>query len=239
MAVKFFISVAALAAVTGLDASVASAFITVVPFAPSAFNMNEAVMDASLGITGYSIERFDSTLLLPGLFYELGAPSPLGPTNVLPALITTAVDPGAANNYWDDTYLLINNNTNAYPDSGVRTLSTTFYPPAGTTSFGVGISNAQSASLPNQFPIADHELFIIGVSFGLLESLPGWVTGRVRNIYLRIDASGPDVITSVRVHTLNNRTEEVMAFDHIAIIPSPGSAALLSLIGLLAGRRRR
>lgn len=232
-------SVAVSVLVSSAAATSLFAGISVTPFGPSVFNANPAVMDAALGITGYTVESFTDTSLAPGLMYQLSSPSAYGPAAVTLATMQSTVDPGGFNNHWDDNYILVNTFNNTFPDNGFRALTTTFYFPAGTTSVGIGISNAQSASLPNQYPVADHRLFINGVDFGLLESFSGFVAGRNRNIYLRMDATGIDTITSVAITTLNNRFDDVMIFDHIAFIPAPGAAAALALCGVGFLKRRR
>jgi hypothetical protein len=50
----------------GMSATSADAYL-ITMFGPSAYNSNTALMDATLGLTGFNIENFEDTTLIPGL----------------------------------------------------------------------------------------------------------------------------------------------------------------------------
>ena len=82
----------------------------------------------------------------------------------------------------------------------------------------------------NAFPSNDHLLKINGVDFGSLEALSGWVPGRtLRNLYLRIDASGLDMINSVSFSNVANGVD-LLVFDHVAVQAVPVPPALVSFL---------
>jgi hypothetical protein len=204
-------------------------------FSASTFNANTAVMDATLGITGYTIDDFETTTLLPGLTIDLTGGVPATTWTTLPGLSGSC---GIA--AWDGPNFTINTITNQFDNcntpSGIAASATFNYTP-GTTSFGIGLSGFQSTNPPSpDFPITNHELFVNGVDLGVLETLAGanWTPGGVlRNAYLRIDSNGASPITSVGFENLSGG--DVMGFDRLAVqapavgAPEPGSGWLLLL----------
>ena len=241
---KFF----SFAAFVCLPFSPASASLIVTSFGPAAFSANTAAMNSALGITGYAIEDFEDTTLINGLSYTLSEPAG-GTFNALPNTASTSLNAAFSGNQWDGENVLMNNSNNNFPSEGVRTDRVTFDVSGGTLGFGVGLANFQSVDSPiEQFPITNHELFINGQSYGLLENLFGWVGGRTtRNAYLLITATDQDVINSVSFRNLTTGAagdHDLLIFDHLAVkanaVPEPVTLGLLSLgsLGALGLRRR-
>jgi hypothetical protein len=208
-------------------------------FPASDFNANTAVMDAALGITGYTIDTFEQTALLSGLSISLTGGVPATTWTSLPNLFDTGVCGSLSVGAWDGTHAATNSITNSLNScttpTGLAALATFNYAP-GTTSFGISLSNFQSVNPPSpQFPVTNHELFVNGVDVGVLETLAGanWSPGIVRNAYLRIDATGGSTITSVGFQNLaSTGTVDFLAFDRLALlqsssVPEPGSGVLL------------
>jgi hypothetical protein len=162
------------------------------------------------------------------------------------------VNPGhlTADNQWDGSATAtngLNNQLGSHSD-----LITFAYAP-GAESFGIGLGSFQSLNSPS-FPITNHSLIINGSVIGSIEALAGanWSPGVVRNAYVRIDATGGDVISSIGI--LNNSQapspaqQDFLLFDRLAIlqpepeppgpVPEPSTALLLAA-GLAACGWRR
>jgi len=222
----------------------ANASITLNFFPTSDFDTNTTTMDAALGVTGYTIDTFESTSFIPGLTINLTGGVPNTTWTSLPNLF----DEGScgsltANSAWDGTHEVLNvlNNTvtSCTGPANIAQFITFNYGP-GATSLGIGMGNFQSLSSPS-FPITNHELFVNGVDMGQLETLAGgaWTAGLARNAYLRIDATGGTSITSVEFENLTGSGSDVLGFDHLAVLPAattvpePGTL-FVTLAGLLA-----
>jgi hypothetical protein len=214
----------------------------ITPFAPSVYDTNTAAMDATLGISGFTIENFEDTTLVAGLSYQLDGG--LAQTS-LPA--THDVAGVTFNTNWDGNRVLLGTTTNLV--GGTVGNHVQFNVAGGTKSFGIGLSSFQSTSPPSpDVPINNHLLYVNGVNFGLVESLPGFEPAAfTRNLYLRIDATGSDVITSVAFENLAPGGD-VLIFDHVAIqqatqpVPEPATLTLTvaGTCGILAiGKRVR
>jgi hypothetical protein len=96
--------------------------------------------------------------------------------------------------------------------------TTTFNITPGASSFGIGLANFQSTSPASPaFPITQHELYINGTDMGVLETLAGanWTPGITLNAYLRITATGKDLITSVGCENLTG--VDFLGFSHLAL----------------------
>ena len=238
-----------------LPASSQAATITLTFFTASTYSPNSAVMDTTLGITGYTIDTFEQTSFIAGLSMTLSGGVPTTTLTSLPALLDESACGALSAAAWDGSHYASNMTTNQFSNcnlpANIANLTTFDYAP-GAASFGIGLANFQSTSPPSpQFPITNHELFINGVSQGVLEVLAGanWSSGIMRNAYLRIDITG-GTINSVGFRNLSDGQQDFLAFDHLAVLPSPpdtasvpepGSMVLLAsgVAGLAARLRRR
>lgn len=201
----------------------------------SDFNANTAIMDAALGITGFTIDTFETTPLLPGLSLTLNGPGITTTTyTTLPALFNeNTCAPFEQNQAWDGsntaTNATGNGPNNCSSPTNIAQLATFTYAP-GATFFGVGLSNFQSLNSP-QFPVTNHELFVNGIDEGVLETLAGanWSPGLTRNAYLEVTGTGGTVINSVGFESLT--APDFLMFDRLAVqpvqtaTPEPGSLA--------------
>jgi hypothetical protein len=220
----------------------ASATVVLCFLAPSAFAQfsytgfgpnSWGVPDATLGLSDVAIEDFEDTTLLPNLL--IGVTSGAGsraPSNTIPAVFNSSMDPNGSafvNGTWDGAYGLISTRDNAShnyfdaPQWGV----TTFQITGATWVFGFSVQQAD----------ADADVYVNGERVGTLTSLFGLPINGSRNGYCVIKATGEALISDVTIH--NNNNGDGFMFDHVAIVPAPGAAALLSLGALAAGRRRR
>jgi hypothetical protein len=203
-------------------------------FAPSVYNANTSQMDIALGLTSHAIEDFEDTTLLPNLSYSLTNP-PGGTFTALPATATFA------GNEWDGTNVLFNTSNNTF--GGPTSNTITFTIAGGATSIGFGLSNFQSLSLPSQngFPITDHELFVNGVSQGTIETIAAATMApgqNIRNLYLKIDADSNGTVNSINTVAFTNlvtNPSDILAFDHIAIVPEVNSFVMLTVAGIVGG----
>lgn len=216
-------------------------------FPVSDYNANTATMDATLGTTGFTIDSFETTPLIPGLTITLSGGVPLTTLTSLPGLFNqSSCGSLSANSQWDGTDALLNIPSNALsscstPANIANQIALNYGP--GATSFGVGFGNFQSLSFPS-IPVTNHELFVNGVDLGVLETLAGsnFTPGLARNAYLRIDGTGGTLITSVAIENLTGA--DVLILDHVAVeqaapaAPEPGTAGLvvLGILGLFSLR---
>jgi len=229
--------VTVLCALSILAAGTAEASIVLHWFPATSFNSNTATMDATLGVTGFVKDTFETTTLIPGLSIVLTGTALNATWNSLPGLYNTTADPFATNNAWDGPNVVTNLKNNAIGQS-IRSDVITFDYAPGAFSFGIGLSNFQSTSPPSpQFPITNHDLLINGVDVGSIEALAGanWTPGLVRDAYLRIDATGGSVIDSVGFKNLVTGGTEGLLFDHLAVEPAftPEPATGWLVLGVL------
>lgn len=220
-----------LAALVGALAAPPAAAFTIVSYAPTVYDANEATMDAALGITGLPLERFEDVNLEPGLSIEWFSPA-LGPVTVLPQLDNSEAT--WANTKWDGPNVAstwqqrINGAAN-------RSTRTTVSFAGGRSMVGFGLSNVQFVN--NGF------LQINGTDFIALDSIPSLVidlNNIQRAAYLKVLAGAGEVINSVGLRSIDGN--DYMSFDHMVMVsvPEPGTAALLGAATLAAiGRRRR
>ncbi len=198
-------------------------------FPTTAYNTDTAAMDATLGTTGYTIDDFETTALIPGLTIQLSGGVPATTWTSLPNLFDGDACPGLTSGAaWDGTDTasnqIANQVVNCNGTAGSANLTTFIYAP-GATSFGIGFSNFQSVNPPSPaFPVTNHELFVNGVDMGVLETLASaaWSPGLARNAYLRIDGTNGGVITSVAIENLS--ATDFLMFDHLTILPSAAAA---------------
>lgn len=212
----------------------ASAEIVVNAFGPDAYDPDTAAMDAALGVAGFLLEDFEDTTLIEGLTYTLDLPF-VGTFDELPGLHDGRSIDGSTDNQWDGIHVLLGNANNSFPDEGTRVHAVRFDYPAGARSLGVGLASFQSLGTTD-FPITDHNVYVNGQFVGVLETLAAGVMegGRARNAYLRIDATGPDVITSVGFeNTTQSGIPDLLVFDHIAIDTGACAADVAPPFGVL------
>ncbi len=195
--------------------------------------------DATLGVSGYTIEDFEDVNLAGGLMVGVVSPNGnLAPTSVLPNTFKPADDAfgnaftlggGGA---WDGLHGVINTRTNqtfSYSESGSWG-NLTFY-----------FNSARSVGFSLQQMDRDANLIINGVSQGSINLLAtNFSGGNGRQGYFRIDATGSDVINSVGLVDAFGGGDGYM-FDHVAFttVPEPGSLAVLGLGALAILRKRR
>jgi hypothetical protein len=235
------ISAMVLALIAGLP--VARAAITLKFFPASDYSTNTSAMNAVLGVRRFTLDDFSEAALLPGLSITLmggDATTPITYTT-LPAIYNQNTLPSSCYNSegipnlgiasWTGATAVTNAIGNAVTGpcneaEGIAA-TVTFNYPVGATSIGIGLANFQSTSSP-QFPITNHELFINGVDRGVLETLAGdnWLPGIVLNAYMRIDATGGSVITSVAV--MNLVSSDFFAFSDLAIEQRSSTSTELS-----------
>ena len=81
----------------------------VTSFAGSSYSANTVAMDAALGISGYTVEDFEDTVLISGLTISFEGLIPENKSYTsLPKTFDSAGDSQTANNFWDGTKVLTN-----------------------------------------------------------------------------------------------------------------------------------
>lgn len=201
------------------------------------------VSDATIGVTGYSIESFESKTLISGVL--IGVESPAGnraPSSTLPNLFDPFADPfgnvfyRSGTGAWDGGHGVINTRDNlshSYNAAGNwGDLIINFNTPARSVGFSM-----QQMNQPAQ-------VFVNGILAGTFDTLTGLPTNGSRQGYVRIDATGGDVITSIRLNNGRVGFNDGFMIDHLAValVPEPEIHAMLligiSLIGFLAWRTK-
>lgn len=243
---------AGLAALGALTAQPTAAAIVFTTFSHTQWGTS----DATLGISGYTIEDFEDTALAPGLYVArpLGTAGTFSATNTLPAssVFNPTTDPASIGvqaflqGVWDGANVIVNHpgpsvsgGANWYSDSSnFRDLEFTFDP--GTISVGFSVQQLEQDGdriLVNGVEIISNLFTTMGNGTDSSQAFPF----ASRNGYIRIDATGGDTITSIR---LANNLGDGFAIDHLAFntvaVPEPGALGLLGLgLTLFAARRRR
>jgi len=238
-----------LVAVWGFSPAAAVAGIVVTFFPGSTYSPDIAAMDAALGISGYAIEDFEDTLLLPGLTIAFDGNINDTSYGILPKTFDSAGESQTANNFWDGTRVLTNagNGTNG-PFLPPAATNTTFSLATPTAVLGLGLANFQSAtsSSTNPFPVTDHTLFVNGVALGTVESLAGaaWTGGvEVRNVYVRVAGTEGELIHSLRFR--NDSASDFLVFDRLAVyappvvVPEPSAWLGLGVAAVCLASKRR
>lgn len=208
-------------------------------------------------IAGATIEDFEDTILIPGLTIRMGgvpSPYPNRMWTALPRVFNPSLAPSCCAlggpftaNAWDGVGALTNGGLGSTGSSGLSPGDGQFWDFQFADSvvfiltnpkhfLGVGLSNFQSAASGDP-PRTDHELIVNGVLLGTVESLlPGFVSGQyVKNRYLVVTATGPDVITTVAIQ--NKTLADGLVFDKLAIRDS-ATPALAPTWGHLKSRYR-
>lgn len=171
-------------------------------------------------LTGMLIEDFEDVNLVSGLTVTLsvwrnasnaitGDP-PVVYAGTLPQTYAPASD-GFSLNAWDGTRALVNGSGHDWIYPFAASVELQFSP--AVPSVGFGLSNFQTN-------VTSHTLYVNGVSQGLLDDLPGWVSGiDVKNRYVLVSG---DLVTSIRI-TADTHFDGLI-FDKLAftnpIVPS-------------------
>ena len=200
---------------TLITSNVANAF-TVNVFTPEEFS------DEAVGISGFIIEDFEDTNLIPGLSVEWTNPQ-VGPFTTLPSVYNNGDRWHTVNNAWDGENFLGNYDKLS---SGVLADATILNFSNNPTSVGIGISNYQFLGA---------KLLINGVTYGDLSELISRRTTN-KNAYLRIDAESGEFIRSI---SIDGRPGDFIGFDRVAVgssinsqsVPESFSALSYLLIG--------
>ncbi|MBX3095768.1 MAG: PEP-CTERM sorting domain-containing protein [Fimbriimonadaceae bacterium] len=200
------------------------------------------IADTTLGVAGYTIENFEDVNLVNGLQVTISSPNGgYGPSSTIPNTFDPFTDSTHGNAFqlggggaWDGTRGLINTRTNRefpYGEVGSWGFTTfTFGSPATSIGFSVQQMDLQTTILINGNPV------------GLLDVLAGWTTNGLRQGYVRIDATGNDVINTVTIANGNNGNfSDGLMFDHVAFnaVPEPTTILALGFGGLATLLRRR
>lgn len=201
--------------------------------------------DATLGITGYTIEDFEDTTLASGLLvgWETEAGN-VTPASTIPFTFNPATDDPYGNAFgtyggggvWDGSRTLINTRTNqsysytAGTNWGDIVLS--FTTPATSVGFGLQQNELQVF------------LYINGTNMGSLQSLTGLVPDGNRYGYIRIDGTSGTLITSLRLANTRSPSYDGFVIDHVAFsaVPEPATTMLwlaLAAAILAFGRRAK
>ncbi|MGK7885427.1 MAG: PEP-CTERM sorting domain-containing protein [Crocosphaera sp.] len=192
--------------------NVAQAF-TVSSFLPTGFT------DEIAGITGYEIEDFEDTTLIPGLSVEWTSPD-LGPVTTLPR-VATANDFGSAiDDAWDGIGFLTPSRQGTVSLSDFTTLNFSKSP----TSVGIGISNLNFAS--STFLSINNTLFSDFSFF----TPPPIIGAGIKSIYLRIDAEAGETIDSI---SIDGSSLDFLAFDRLAVGNTQSVPESSNILGLI------
>lgn len=196
--------------------------------------------DSVLGVSGYTIEDFEDVNLVTGLTVSVTSTNgSYGPSTTIPNTFNPFADSTHGTAFqiggggaWDGSKGLINTRTNRefpYGESGSWGV-TTFGFTGGATSVGFSIQQLD----------IDANVLINGVFQGTLTGLTSFVTNGSRQGYLRIDATGLDVINSVTIQNGVTTFGDGIMFDHVAFnpVPEPGALVIVGL-GAVVLRRRK
>lgn len=224
-----------IALIAGVPA-VASAGFNVVSFDRTQWG----VPDTTLGVSGYTIEDFEDVNLVSGFQVSVASTNGnLVQTSTLPNTFKPSDDifgnafTLGGGGVWDGQHGIINTRTNQsfpYSDSGSWG-TVTFHFTSGASSIGFSVQQMDR----------DAFLLVNGSSIGTVFGLaPNFLGSNGRQGYLRIDATGTDIIQSVAIQDAFGGGDGYM-FDHVAFaaVPEPASLTALGLGALALIRRRR
>lgn len=198
--------------------------------------------DATLGVSGYTIENFEDVNLVSGL--QVGVVSPngdLNPTSTLPNTFKPSDDGfGTAftiggGGAWDGEHGVINTRTNqTFPYSESSSWGNlSFYFTGGASSIGFSMQQADR----------DVEIWLNGSYYANLSVLlPNVPVSGGRQGYIRVDADGTDVINSIKFRDAapgSGGFADGYMFDHVAFKAVPEPATMVVLAGGLLGALRR
>jgi len=198
--------------------------------------------DATLGVSGYTIEDFEDVNLVAGL--QVGVVSPngdLNPTSTLPNTFKPSDDGfGTAftiggGGAWDGEHGVINTRTNqTFPYSEQNSWGNlSFYFTGGASSIGFSMQQADR----------DVEIWLNGSYYANLSVLlPNVPVSGGRQGYIRVDADGTDVINSIKFRDAapgSGGFADGYMFDHVAFKAVPEPATMVVLAGGLLGVMRR
>jgi len=168
-------------------------------------------------IAGMAVEDFEDVQLVSGLTIVLSvwrnsanvvtSAGPVTFAGTLPHTWTASVS-GFPANPWDGTRALVNGWAHAWAYPFASSVEFQFSPPRSAVGFG--LSNFQS-------DVTQHTLLVNGVSQGVVESLPGWVsTAADKNRYVLVSG---DPISSVTF--LADTHFDGLVFDKVAVGQAP------------------
>jgi hypothetical protein len=182
--------------------------------------------DAAIGVAGFTIEDFENTALAAGL--RIGTtgnptsstlPNTFHPVNDDPFLDVFA--PGV----WDGSHLLINQANNQLPACG--------YNCGGWVDFLLEFQGgASSVGFSLEQLDLGITLYVNGSSLAVPYVPVNLTGGGNRNGYLRLDATGGDVINSLR---LDFAGPDGVAIDHLAFAPTTAAVPEPGTIGFVIG----
>jgi len=202
-------------------------------FGPSVYNSNTAVMDTALGISGYTIEGFESASPLAGgvsvtLTGWFGDPNGFPLTTSTPTRQPRAelISQGYPNVIWDGDWVMNNARPVGYAPRVIFNL------PPNTTGFGIGLSDISTGTAvkANGLPLLTD-----------LQTLPNF-SSTDRSGYLLVTGVAGGFVTSVELSQINvTNFIDAIRLDHMAIlvVPEPGAAAGFAGIIFSIGAMRR